>query len=127
MCSEAASKELMIRTLTLISYAGLLVGCANTSVYEEAAKEIVAESNHLVHYVASWSPLDEAQGGAPVREQDQAFMSVLDYCAETLEAQKHDLMGRRHPGIAIATIQLLDCLSESNWKIKIVEEIILVE
>jgi hypothetical protein len=119
--------DLVTKTLILLPSIGLIAGCAHTSVYEEVASEITAKSDHIVHYAATWSPLGISPGGASPQETNQAFLNVLDRCAERLEGQKHEFMGRRHPSKAMATIQLLGCVNDNNWIIEIVEEIILVD
>ena len=97
----------------------MLSGCAQSSVYEVVARELVTlRVRYANGYVGIWHPVDSTSTTPLTSQQEEALQVAIKACIEELEA--HQIWEQKE---VIATAQLISCMRGKSWALA-VEEII---
>lgn len=102
-----------------LSCALLLSGCAQSSVYDVVARELVTlRVKGTSGYVGVWHPVDSTSTAARTPQQEEALQVAIQTCIEQLEA--HQVWEQKE---IVATAQLISCMRAKSWVLAI-EQII---
>ncbi len=116
-----------LKTLTVLAVVVVgISGCFSQaerpsgSIYAQAVSQLFP---HGLPLGAQYGIVYE-HSGSSVPPSYQDLLRAARACASVLEAARTDRVARVRPTIALATLQVLECLRDDGWRIQTVEVVV---